>query len=365
VADPVLSFVLEALRPGFMGPNAESLPKPGFVGESAAWERVIETLSRVDAVAPVLVSIDRSNWKSELPEVTLLRIDERLRRERMRLSILENELDSALFLLINARVPFAVVDGVDTGRRFYPHKIFRPVSTVDLLVSPADYALALDSLGHGEYRAIKKEHHATWLTKKDGSPVVRIRRSLTPYDSDEATNIVFDRSKPGLIPGLPAVSRALDKEDLLVYVIRDGAVRNMLLSPVLLNDLYFVLKDPELNAKADWEKIIWSLAQSDALSGAWYAMKLLESQCGYAPPTPIRDMLDRRVGGIRKRMLSRLADPVEWFRLRDRRASSILLSRLAVDDAAARRLPEAIKFALEVESSGKPTHAPDQEHQGG
>ncbi|OFZ83363.1 MAG: hypothetical protein A2583_16080 [Bdellovibrionales bacterium RIFOXYD1_FULL_53_11] len=333
MTDELTGFVIEAAKPKYMtGPH--KLPKPSFLDFNGVWNDAFDLWDRIGVTEPALACIDRSGWKNEILEPTRLKIDERINRHKMMLAVHDAELDAALFQLIGARVPVAVTGGMDWSMRYYPERIFRQVQSVDLLVHPDAFQAAMRALAVGGYRAtqsVRPSAMCVELVRKDDGPRVRLGRKLLVNDEDVHVAGILQRASGSRITGLPMNTMALSPEDNFVYLVRFGAVRNFLGSPVWLNDMHFLVESTEFKSKADWEHIMWSLAQSRALGGAWFALSFLASAWGTTIPREALEHCSHKVGAFRRRWLSHLAVN-NWFPLRGRSLTWKLRSGLLLND---------------------------------
>jgi len=126
---------------------------------------------------------------------------------------------------------------------------------------------------------------------------VKLRPRLLPEDRDTEVQGLLHRS----------AHKTLSVNDSLIYLIRDGAARQLLQSPIWLNDLHFLLSSSEFNQKGDWDKVSWTLAQVRALSAAWFTFNFLATEWGTSIPSGALNGFESKIGSIRKVLLSRLA----------------------------------------------------------
>jgi len=331
------SFILDSVRPQFFT-NSRTLPKPDFYDESSSWEKAFETLNRIDALLPGLVTIDRAEWRNEIPQAVALRIEERIRREKILLAIFDNELDAVLYLLIGARIPVCVLDGMELGLRYYPERIFRPLRSVNLFIPARYQEQALRALAQAEYRSISTanqttaEPHVILLNRRANKPTIRIMSRLSKDETEQQTELTFQRAVSNSISSLPANVLALAPEDNLIYLIRQAAVENFFESPVSLNDMHFLIQHAEFKSKADWDRIIWSLAEHRALAAAWFAFKFLKNEWGTQVPKEAFSGFHSRVGIFKRSLLARFIKPSKWFPFEGKTGSWSFRSMLLLQD---------------------------------
>jgi len=326
----IASFVLSAAKP-------EILKKPSFISEGRAWSDVLEFSTQLHCALPVLLNIDRSEWNSELSESIRLQFDERLQRERLTLAAFESEVDSALFLIIGAKISVMAMGEMSYGKRYYTEKVYRPIQNVDLMVPGELHADALRALGKGGYRVQGESSNRfskVELARKIGGPIVSIHRRPLPEDNEQVAEEIWSRSKEGLIPGIPRYVRCFSVDDDLVYLIRYATAHRLFDSPVLLNDMHFLIESEEFKRNGNWERIVWALSRVRANAGAWFALSLLRSAWGTEIPTVVLDEFAQRTGILRRRVLSRLSSVSALFPFQGRTLPWYVRYRLMLRDSS-------------------------------
>lgn len=331
MSQEIAQFVLNALKPG-VKPE-----RPDFFDDVGAWRKIFDYSLRLHSILPLMVKIDRAEWRADLPVAVSLQIDERLQRERMILAILDDELDSALFLLVSAKIPVIVLKGMDLGRRYYPERVMRPMADVDLLVPPEAFTESLRVLARGDYRIVgpfPEGRFRVELARRENAPTVELHKYILAGDTDLSIAGIWKRSVEGVLRGLPHHARALSVEDNLIYLVRHCAVQHLLESPIWLNDIHYLIESEDFRQKADWDRIVWSLAQSRALSGAYLVLHLLRADWGTSIPEEAMKGVDRKVGAFRRVLLDRLASASAWFPGEGRRLPWVMKSRFLLRDSA-------------------------------
>lgn len=342
----VASRVIEAVRTGKAGAE-----EPPFLLDASAWTEAEDYAVRVRSLLPWLAAVREALWYGQIDRGARLRMEEKLSRERMRLAILDAELDEAVFALISARVPVIVLKGMDLARRYYPERTRRPMADVDLLVPRDGYSSALQALGKAGYRRVAAEsggiraaegRNRMELSRRPGGPVVELHDAPLARESQTQVAEAWQRARFGVIPGLPRQAGALAFGDNLAFLIRHCAVQHALESPVWLNDLHYLVSSADAGSEAEWARAAELLRSSRARAAAWFAGTFLLKHWG----SPIRsswvDGIGERLGFLHRTLLERLADPRRWFPAQGRNLVWTVRSRFLLRDTPT----DAIRYGI-------------------
>jgi|GEM_PF-1946907 len=303
------------------------------------WTECLAFAETIHAVAPFCSAVLKQTWADRIEEGSLLRLNERITRERMLLAVLDQELDEALFQLISSQVPVAVLKGADLARRYYPERALRPMADVDLFVRPDLFTEALTVLGKAGYRAVGPFPEGRFrieLARDRGGvyqcPTVEIHRQLLAGDDDAHTQRIWERTIEGAVPGLPRSARSLRPDDNLVYLIRHAAVQHAIESPVWMNDIHWLIETESGRGCIDWDQVIWRLAHERALSAGFVVFSLLGREWGTRIPEEILRQAGQRLGWVKRGLLSPLARSRNLFPERGRGKGWLVRSRFLLRD---------------------------------
>lgn len=337
----VATWILSASRPDFMGESqAKTLAMPRWAERLEAWHAGFQYAERLGVKVPLALALERSSFLAQLPESIRLRVQERVRREQLTLARQDAELEGALFLLLGARLPVLVFQGMDFGRRFYPERILRSMDGIDLLIPADTFNEALRVLGRGGYRAVAEDGFgasgkSVSLARKGSGPCVVLHQGLLSGEPRYGVDEAWDRAIENSLPGLPHAVRAFHPEDLLVYWIRRGAVELMLERAVWVNDLHFLIESQRFQKCVDWEAVQWKLSRYHALSGAWLVLDLLQTEWRTSGiPRESLKSFSKKISPVRRRMLSRLSRSGAWFHPSDMSFSQKFRTSLLLGDTA-------------------------------
>ncbi|MBI3534772.1 MAG: nucleotidyltransferase family protein [Deltaproteobacteria bacterium] len=318
--NPITQFVIQCIKPDTICAKAKNLTPPEFLLEPISWLKALALSEKLYCKLPFLVNIDRTTWKKEIPESIQIQLDEQLKRELMLFEILENELNSVLFLLINAGVPTLLIKGLGLANRFYPEKIYRPVTQIQLFVWKETFFDIIHALGHGGYEILPNSpgnQNFFTVTKRGGGPLIKFQKTLfhifpksLPNSLDEAC---WHMALENQIPSLPGKLKVLNEEDELFNLVYMATGDHLLESPVILNDLHFLIESPSFQKKADWDRVIWHFAHYRLLASAWFVLKFLSLHWNTRVPKEMFKDTEKEIGFFKKKWLSGLADPYSWF----------------------------------------------------
>jgi hypothetical protein len=346
----LLSYVLQAIQPQFLDKKAPCpLEKPSFLNGTEQgteyWKEIFQIANQLMVLLPLAINLSRTDWRKELPEEIQLLIDERIHREKMILAILDHELDSALFLLINADIPVLVLKGMDWGRRYYSERILRSVSEIDLLIPKGELERAKQVLKQGGYQAAG--HSSGRLARLVGGPALQLHTTLFSNDTDSLMHQIWQRSLQQIAKDLPVHAHALSHEDNLIFLIKHCTTQNLLSSPIWLNDLHYLFQNKHFKVNADWDWLVWYFAHHHLISSAWFILNFLNSHIGTELPKEAMKQLGEYLGPMKKYLLAKLANPKTWFSTQERSLPWTFKSQYLIQDSVF----DAVKFSLTMSSS--------------
>src|SRR5205085_429181 len=147
------------------------------------------------------------------------------------------------------------------------------------------------------------------LARSPEAPRVRIRWELREHQSARRLAEVWDRSNEGKFADLSRNVRSLSPEDEFTEELRLGVAHGKLRSAVWYNDLERILA---VGGDIAWGRVMEQIAQADALSGAWLALRRLKEDGVSAVSAEAWAAWTRRVGAFRARQLEMLDSPRSW-----------------------------------------------------
>lgn len=333
MSQSIAAFLLQALHPSSVASPGE-VPAPEFVEDMLSWNQLLEFSQRLHTDLPLALVLEQVSWSKEIPTPVRKEWEARKLAGMGKLEILDLELERALSLLLDARMPVIVFRGMDWGRRFYPERIVRPMSNVDLLVPSDSFSDALRALGRGGYRVTGQYHpgdtEANVAFGAQGAEV-QVHKFLFLDDTHDTVAEVWERSLENQFPGLPRSVRALSIEDTFIYLIRQGAIENLFESPVWLNDLHYLLSHESSTGTFRWENVAARLRESGSVTAAWFTLQFLSNNWGTPVAPAALDLLGTGVSSMKRRLLERAMKGPNWFPVDGRtfswRARSNLLLR--------------------------------------
>src|SRR4051812_5676632 len=96
----VSRLVLDSVQEAVWWPQA-----PSFVRSRDGWEQAIDFSVSLHVELPFAVQVQRASWAGEVPPAVAAKLAALERRERMRLALLDFELEAALEALLGAGIP--------------------------------------------------------------------------------------------------------------------------------------------------------------------------------------------------------------------------------------------------------------------
>ena len=249
--------------------------KPPFVGDPAAWFQLIEFAHRNGTCGQVARSALNSDWKTAIPESSLILLTAKVALDDETRQLVEAEFDYATQALLKAEVSFALIKGLDLARRYYPQIHDRSVETVDLLVSPSNKPLALEALIKAGYGTQDSQGtppaHYTVLARSSRGVKLNLYSALSALDNSSVAGETWNRTAENLIPGVSPKIRAISREDHIALLIAEAAASGGPATPTVLNDLHCLIQ----GEKVDWDELIWTLADKRALFAGWFVFSIL------------------------------------------------------------------------------------------
>src|SRR5690606_23322594 len=150
---------------------------------------------------------------SGIPGRVLFHFEKELHRERMLMSVLDEELRRVVSVLGEARIQCAVIGGMDLAHRYYPERMGRPTEKAELLVRPGSYGSALRVLGREGFRSISgrriSDGTGTALSRQPHGPVIEVRSRLLDGDDDGRVEGVWERGQVATLGGTSSLVRFL------------------------------------------------------------------------------------------------------------------------------------------------------------
>lgn len=321
-ATPWVRHVLDRVRPSLQ----QTEPRSTHVADP---DRALNYAERIHGVLP---------WLSRLSQETPLseNLDQRLRQERMRLALLDQELEAALEALLPKAIPVILLKGMELGRRYYPSRALRPMCDADLLVPEERFLEAIAALRSAGFEArgpLPAGRFRIELARGEHAPTVELHYRLQAGEDSRFLDGIWRRSQLGAIPGLDARVRALHPEDNLVYLLRHAGVQHLLESPIWLNDLHFLLKSPEFKTQTSWDRVLEGIIERKIVVASWWILSLLSRD--WETPVPVETLrwLESRCGRLARAYFSNKRSAEKWFEDRSRSLVEVVVSRLLLRDS--------------------------------
>jgi hypothetical protein len=277
------------------------------------------------AVLAFLHRLEKTALWNGLPAEVRESFESTLSRERMRVSLLEDEFGFSVATLAKAGVPALPLKGMDLVRRFYPDRMLRPMTDVDLLVPEHQFGDAIRGLEKEGYRIIGNpatSRRRIELSRYEDGIAVELHSRCLASSTRAETRGLWKRAGDG----------GLHPRDLLPYLIRHSAIQHRLETPIWLNDLHFVLK--KSGHEIDWDLFVSEARAKGSSSASWFAFALLEAGWGTSAPKNAIELLRKSAGLLRTRLLTKTLDATKWFTEEPHTGLGILRSRYLLADSA-------------------------------
>ncbi len=283
-------------------------------GTVEEWTDAYDFAVALHAALPFLTTLRKTSVWEQLPDRVKINFEKNLTKERMILCLLAEELQFSVQLLAQNKVPVIVLKGMDLSHRFYPDKMLRPMTDVDLLVKEESFKKAVQVLLKAGYKIIGKQRNDRYRIEmsrfEDGLAVELHSRLLL---SDEKSDLIqyWEQSVPHPLSGFHQDVRVLSSQDLLVYLIRHATVQHRLESPIWLNDIYYLLQAIIKNeVYFDWDLFLKEVTKRKIVSASWFTLSLLPCEL---VPVYVLKSLHKKMGYIRFQFLRAQVNWVNWF----------------------------------------------------
>lgn len=306
-------LVLEALCPKGLS-SERTIDRPPFVLEPKAWNAALEFAGRLHASVPFLATVTKASWGNELPPSTRDSFEGALGRGRMVLGLLDHELQLALSVLQREEIPVMLLKGAELGRRFYPERLLRPMTDVDLLVPEADFARAVALFESRNYHSVGVGYPGRFRTElsREGSyPVVELHSRIIAGDDEASVRGYWAKSQRVKLEDLATEVRVLCPTDGLIYLIRHGAVQHVLESPLWLCDIHFLIEAQQ--EALDWDAFLLGCRKAHFNTAAWFVLSYLSERWETPVPPHVVRALAARVSPWRRALLRFLGEPARLF----------------------------------------------------
>lgn len=285
-------------------------PLPDFFLDEWAWQKCIDYANSSQCLSPFLKRIHQASWFVSIPEGIRLLIEEKQARERVRIAVLDRELDNALYGLLGSGVAPLALGGVDWSRRFYADRMDRPFQKIELMVRDQDWLTAMHSLGRLGFRVVFQDAEAADF----GS--IKLYRSFNDPS-------IWSRSISGELKGLPDTCLALSLEDAWVFALRNSLNWGTI-SPIFLFDFALFMRQENLGKfKVDWKNILTLCQKHHLVSVCWSILEFLRVCWDEPISVSVRGIFGDQVGPARKLWLSAQMAEKKWL-AEDRKAKDLM-----------------------------------------
>lgn len=314
-----LSFVLDSIRPGCLGPQSRSAVLPEnpseFFQSQEDWEHIFDLSEKLKVGLPFLLSVNQSPWKGDLSGHLLNQINQKLRTAIKSLAQVDHESEMAIRHLVKDGIPLILLGPADSARRFYPERAYRPTETIEILVPKEFLSHALRSLGRGGYRLSRLQSALSGngnvlLQRRLDTPLLILKTTLIKSSQENFESKVWERSQDNLLFGLPKVVRVLSLEDSFLYSVRQMVSDGLFSSPIFLNDLHFMISSP---FPLDWEILLPELEGQSLLKSTYFVLKLLEQDWGTEVSKDALLKLKKKVSFLHSQLAGRYQSVDDWF----------------------------------------------------
>jgi hypothetical protein len=204
--------------------------------------------------------------------------------------------------LAQAGVPSMVLKGLPLALTVYQHLATRPMSDADLLIPPAQAAVAASVLHDA---GLKPHAYGAWppqvnagkaFVHTDGWEVdVHTRVMRTNWEHDAEADM-WRAGVPLVLHNTPATTPAL--EDQLLHVLVHGLPRNPMPPIRWIPDAMMILRKPTF----DWARFEEQTRRRGLVLVTRTALSYLRSQFGAAVPADVMRSLQRQSVGLTERV---------------------------------------------------------------
>ena len=312
-------FVLQHLKPE--SPGEPEFSDPWFLNNPFKWQEALHFAGKMHATLAFLHRLEKTALWRGLPPDVRESFESGLSRERMRVALLDEEFEFSVATLARAEIPALPLKGMDLVHRFYPDRMLRPMTDVDLLVPEAQFDQAIRALKKEGYRIIGNpyaDRRRIELSRYADGIAVEIHSRCLASSGEAETRALWKRAKPG----------GLHPQDVLLYLVRHSTVQHRLESPIWLNDLHYVIANSEI----DWDLFVSEARARACTSASWFAFTLLDSGWGKSAPGATLARLRRSAGILRTHLLSKRRDAYRWFSKEPHSGIGILRARYLLAD---------------------------------
>lgn len=307
------------------------------------WNAGIEKARSLHAELPFLYNADRWGWFEALSNNTRVDMTDRLRRQKIFLSLLDIELSHVQNLLEEKKIPLMVIKGADLARRVYARPELRPMADIDILVPRQLFETTIKQLLNAGYQSIHAEKtrgHRVELSRGHAMPVIELHSRLSTSDLDSKE--IWKHSVPLEIAPHQIVQR-LGDEDCLAYLIRHAGVQHLIESPLWLNDLHFLILK---NSTMRWDRVLEKLRGTESIFAAWFLLEMLSQL--WLTPVPEECLIEmgKSVPAWRKNLLKTYFGSMDWFNSTPRNFTWVVKNRFLLRDRAGKAMLYGVARAL-------------------
>ena len=321
--------------------DAHSKPLLELLNTESNWKQSVTYAMNLHALTPYLVAIHRSPEKVTLNEKLRLEIDNLLSRERMWLAVLDQELELVLSLFSEVHIQVITLKGMDLGTRFYPDRILRSMTDIDLLVHKSHFPYALNVLEKAGFQVVGsrlKKRFRIELSRGKGHPIIELHSSLLVGYTNAMLKNIWTRSFEIPATKTSPSMRVMSAEDTLVYLIGHAAVQHLLESPVWLNDIHYLIKN---SPTLDWNFILKNLKEAHHFVAGWFVLGILIEGWDTPIPIEVQKLIRSQMGVLKRKILSFSMSSSTWFLPQPKSFLAVIKYRILLRD----NWYEAYKYA--------------------
>ncbi len=335
------SFVLQYLRPLPVADTSAAAPKlslpPPELDSPDFWRAAHHYAETLHAALPFMVRLQRSSWLTQVPSSVQEFFEKELSRERIRLALLDTEGTLAIQTLENAKIPTLILKGMDVARRYYPERILRPMTDIDLLVPVDRYAQAIGALNQQGFRTVGQIYPGRFrveLARSSFHPVIEIHTQLLKTDTPQSISQLWIQSELAGFSDLSPSVRVLNEMDCLSYLVRHAAVQHLIESPIWLNDVHYLIQSRIRNHRpVAWDSFVQEMNHYQARSAGWFMLNLLKKEWNTSVPSNVLAALQPKAHTFRYRFLSQQSQLERWFPVSPRTWGWVFKARYYLKDS--------------------------------
>ncbi len=262
----------------------------------------------------------RLSAEGELPALLRLHLEHNRRRARR----MNAELQRALDVLAEAALRAVVVKASHTGPAYFPDAGTRPAADIDLIVPPAEAALAAQRLERAGYRLVKRQRHpwkSDWVPPDSPAGV----RSLELTHADNPFTIELhggalreffgvrtlsldplDERNTRWAPELHGSARVLVQPWLTAYLAAHASEELHQLQLVRIVELALVIRQDTERGLLRGDALLALLRERDAVRFVYPALELVERLVPGTIDEGLRCALNASATPRMRRVLERL-----------------------------------------------------------